>query len=297
MASPKWQQPFRPARSTIPLAAATETFPDIPFFDLKVEQEDLDAVAETLRSGWLTMGPRTQKFEQAFADYVGAKHAVAVSSCTAALHLAYLAAGVGPGDEVVVPAMTFAAAAAAAIYCGATPVFADILGPDDLSLDPADVERKITDRTKAVCVVHFAGYPAPVKELATLCEERGIALIEDAAHAPDAHVDGRMMGTWGLAGAFSFFSNKVLACGEGGLVATDDDGVAALARALRSQGMTSGSWSRHTRETTGYDAVGLGYNYRLDEPRAALLLSRMRRLERDVARRRELTLAYRAKLA
>src|SRR5262249_48860758 len=151
-------------------------------------------------------------------------------------------ADVQPGDVVVVPAMTFATTAAAAIYCGATPIFADILGPHDLSLDPDDVASKITDKTKAVCVVHFAGYPAPVKELKQLCDDRGIALIEDAAHAPDADVDGRMMGTWGLAGAFSFFSNKVLACGEGGLVATDDDELAALARKLRSQGMTSGSW-------------------------------------------------------
>jgi dTDP-4-amino-4,6-dideoxygalactose transaminase len=276
---------------------ATGTFPEIPLFDLRLEPEDIQAVADTLRSGWLTLGPRTQKFEEAFAEYVGGRHAVALSSCTAALHLAYLGAGVGPGDEVIVPSMTFAATAAAAIYCQATPVFADILGPHDLSLDPADVERKITSRTKAVTVVHFAGYPAPVKELKALCDAHGVALIEDAAHAPDAHVDGRMLGTWGLAGAFSFFSNKVLACGEGGLVATDDDELAALARSLRSQGMTSGSWSRFTRETTGYDAVGLGYNYRLDEPRGALLLSRLRRLDRDVARRRELTRAYRRKLA
>src|ERR687887_2412072 len=191
MASPKWQQPFRPARSTIPLAAATETFPEIPFFDLKVEQEDLDAVAETLRSGWLTMGPRTADFEKAFADYVGTKHAVAVSSCTAALHLAYLAAGVQPGDEVIVPAMTFAATAAAVVYCGATPVFADVAGPHDPNLDPGDVERRITPRTKAICVVHFAGYPAAVDPLKQLCDEHGIALIEDAAHAPDAHVGGR----------------------------------------------------------------------------------------------------------
>jgi dTDP-4-amino-4,6-dideoxygalactose transaminase len=276
---------------------ATGTFPEVPLFDLRLEPEDIEAVMEVMRSGWLTMGPRIAEFEERFAAHLNARHAIAVSSCTAALHLAYLGAGVGPGDEVIVPAMTFAATAAAAIYCRATPVFADILGPHDLSLDPADVERRITARTKAVCVVHFAGYPAPVKELEALCDERGIALIEDAAHAPDAHVDGRKIGTWGLAGAFSFFSNKVLACGEGGLVATDDDDVAALARSLRSQGMTSGSWSRFTRETTGYDAVGLGYNYRLDEPRAALLLSRLRRLERDIARRRELTRAYRAKLA
>jgi dTDP-4-amino-4,6-dideoxygalactose transaminase len=277
--------------------SATGTFPEVPLFDLRLDPEDVEAVMEVLRSGWLTMGPRTAEFEAAFARHLGARHAVAVSSCTAALHLAYLAAGVGPGDEVIVPAMTFAATAAAALYCGATPVFADILGPHDLSLDPDDVERRITPRTKAVAVVHFAGYPAPVERLRALTDAHGIALIEDAAHSPDAHVGGRMLGTWGLAGAFSFFSNKVLACGEGGLLATDDDDVAALARSLRSQGMTSGSWSRFTGETDSYDASGLGFNYRLDEPRAALLLSRLRRLERDVARRRELTRAYRAKLA
>jgi dTDP-4-amino-4,6-dideoxygalactose transaminase len=276
--------------------SATGTFPEVPLFDLRLDPEDVEAVMDVLRSGWLTMGPRTAEFEAAFAAHLGVKHAVAVSSCTAALHLSYLAAGVRPGDEVIVPAMTFAATAAAGIYCGATPVFADILGPHDLSLDPADVEKRITARTKAVTVVHFAGYPAPVRELRELCDSRGLALIEDAAHSPDAHVDGRMLGTWGLAGAFSFFSNKVLACGEGGLVATDDDDVAALARSLRSHGMTSGSWSRFTGETESYDAHGLGFNYRLDEPRAALLLSRLRRLERDVARRRELTRAYRAKL-
>jgi dTDP-4-amino-4,6-dideoxygalactose transaminase len=275
---------------------ATGTFPEVPLFDLRLDPEDIEAVMEVLRSGWLTMGPRTAEFEETFAEHLGVRHCVAVSSCTAALHLAYLAAGVGPGDEVIVPAMTFAATAAAAIYCGATPVFADILGPHDLSLDPADVEAKLTSRTKAVCVVHFAGYPAPVRELRELCDARGIALIEDAAHAPDADVDGRMLGTWGLAGAFSFFSNKVLACGEGGLVATDSDEVAALARSLRSQGMTSGSWSRFTGRTDSYDAVGLGFNYRLDEPRAALLLSRLKRLDSDVARRRVLTKAYRAKL-
>jgi dTDP-4-amino-4,6-dideoxygalactose transaminase len=279
------------------LTRATGTFPEIPLFDLRLDAEDIEAVMDVLRSGWLTMGPRTAAFEEAFARHLGARHAIAVSSCTAALHLAYLAAGVGPGDEVVVPAMTFAATAAAAVYCGATPVFADVIGLRDFSLDPEDVARKLTPRTKVVCAVHFAGYPAPVRELGALCDERGIALIEDAAHAPDGHVDGRMLGTWGLAAAFSFFSNKVLACGEGGLLATDDDDVAALARSLRSQGMTSGSWSRFTGVTDSYDAVGLGFNYRLDEPRAALLLSRLARLERDVARRRELTRAYRRKLA
>src|SRR5690242_14577701 len=139
---------------------AAGSFPEVPLFDLHLPPEDIEAVLDVLRSGWLTMGPRTAAFESAFADHLGARHAVAVSCCTAALHLAYLGAGVGPGDEVIVPAMTFAATAAAVIYCGATPVFADIAGPHDLSLDPADVAARITPRTKAVCVVHFAGYPA-----------------------------------------------------------------------------------------------------------------------------------------
>ncbi len=138
------------------------TFPAVPVFDLRLHEDDVQAVLDVYRSGWLTMGPRTAEFERAFAEHLGARHAVAVSSCTAALHLAYLAAGVGPGDEVIVPAMTFAATAAAVVYCGATPVFADILGPHDLSLDPEDVARRITPATKAVTVVHFAGYAAGV---------------------------------------------------------------------------------------------------------------------------------------
>jgi dTDP-4-amino-4,6-dideoxygalactose transaminase len=276
---------------------ATGTFPEIPLFDLRLAPQDIAAVEDVLRSGWLTMGPTTAELEDAFRTHLEARHAIAVSSCTAALHLAYLAAGVGPGDEVIVPSMTFVATAAAAVYCGATPVFAEILGPHDLSIDPRDVERKITAKTKAVCAVHFAGYPAPVKELKRLCDEHRLALIEDAAHAPAAHVDDRKLGTWGLAGAFSFFSNKVLGCGEGGLLATDDDEVADLARRLRSQGMTSGTWSRHTRETESYDVTALGFNYRIDEPRSALLLSRLRRLDEEVERRRELIRAYRAKLA
>ncbi len=272
--------------------AATETFPELPLFDLRLREQDLQAVAEVLRSGWLTMGPRTKAFEEAFAQQLGARHAVAVSSCTAALHLAYLAAGVGPGDEVIVPSFTFAATANAVLYCGATPVFAEIVSRERPYLDPQDVERRITPRTKAVCVVHFAGYPAAVDRLAELCDAHGLALIEDVAHAPSAKLAGRKLGTWGLAGAFSFFSNKVLSVGEGGLLCTDDDEVAALARSRRSHAMTSGTWDRHEGRTDTYDVVGLGYNYRLDEPRSALLLSRLENMEADIARRRELTARY-----
>jgi dTDP-4-amino-4,6-dideoxygalactose transaminase len=277
--------------------ATTETFPDLPLFDLRLQAQDLEAVAQTLRSGWLTMGPRTAAFEEAFAAQLGARHAVAVSSCTAALHLAYLAAGVGPGDEVVVPAFTFVASAAAVLYCGATPVFAEIVSRECPSLDPEDVARRLTPRTRAVCAVHYAGYPAAADRLRELCDAHGLALIEDAAHAPSATLAGRKLGTWGLAGTFSFFSNKVLSIGEGGLLCTDDDDVAAFARARRSHAMTSGTWDRHRGRTDTYDVAGLGYNYRLDEPRAALLLSRLERMEQEIARRRELTLRYRALLA
>jgi dTDP-4-amino-4,6-dideoxygalactose transaminase len=194
--------------------------------------------------------------------------------------------------------MTFVATAAAVRYCGATPVLADIAGPHDFGIDPADVERRLTSRTKAVCAVHYAGYAAALAPLRRLCEERGLALIEDAAHAPSASapgLDGKL-GTLGLAGAFSFFSNKILACGEGGLLATRDDAVAAYARRARSHAMTTGTWDRHRGHAAGYDVVGVGFNYRLDEPRAALLHARLAGLEEDIARRRVLVRRYRALL-
>lgn len=270
---------------------------EIPLFDLRLEPRDLEAVAETLRSGWLTMGPRTAEFERRFAEHLGARHAVAVSSCTAALHLAYLAAGVAPGDEVIVPSFTFAATAAAVAYCGGTPVFADIVGLEDPSIDPDQVEALISPRTRAVAVVHFAGYPVAIERLAELCERHDLALIEDVAHAPSAQVGGRMLGTFGLAGCFSLFSNKILSVGEGGLLVTDDDAVALHARLVRSHGMTSGTWDRHAARTDTYDVIQLGWNYRIDEPRSALALSRMAGLEADIARRRELVRRYRARLA
>jgi dTDP-4-amino-4,6-dideoxygalactose transaminase len=247
------------------------------------------------------MGPRIQAFEAEFAEHLGVKHAVATSSCTSALHLAYLAAGIGPGDEVIVPGITFVASAAAVRYCGATPVLAEIRGQHDLGLDPEDVAARITPRTKAVCAVHYGGYAAPLTELRRLCDERGLTLIEDAAHSPEATLPGgepgRKLGTYGRSGCFSFFSNKILSCGEGGLLATDDDGVAELARSRRSHAMTSGTWDRHRGHAMTYDVVEVGYNYRMDEPRAALLSARLPRLAADIARRRELTARYRELLA
>ena len=271
----------------------------IPVFDVRLDEAQVEAVAETLRSGWLTMGPRIDAFESEFREHLDSKHAVAVSSCTAALHLAYLAAGIGPGDEVIVPGITFVASAAAVRYCGATPVLAEILGQGDLGLDPDDVEARITPRTKAVCAVHYGGYAAPLDRLSEICERHGLALIEDAAHSPEATLPGgeRKLGTYGQSGTFSFFSNKILSCGEGGLLATDDDRVAELARSRRSHAMTSGTWDRHRGHAMSYDVVEVGYNYRMDEPRAALLSARLPGLAADIAERRRLTSRYRELLA
>src|SRR4051794_39490782 len=260
--------------------------PLIPLFDVRLRDEHVQAVADTLRSGWLTMGPRTQEFELAYAERLGARHAVAVSSCTAALHLAYLAAGVGPGDEVVMPAITFVATAAAARYCGATPVLADVVSQHDLGVDPDDVAARLTPRTKAVAAVHYAGYPAAVAALRDLCRERGIALVEDSAHNP-------LLAPAGAAASYSFFSNKILSCGEGGLLATGDDDVAELARSRRSHAMSSGTWAPRRGPWAPYDVPALGYNSRLDEPRAALLGARLGGVEEDVAARRRLVRRYR----
>lgn len=276
--------------------AAEPAIEPIPVFDVRLEESHVEAVAATLRSGWLTMGPRIQEFEAEFAEHLGTPHAVAVSSCTSALHLAYLAAGVGPGDEVIVPGITFVASAAAVRYCGGTPVLAEISGQRDLGLDPADVEARIGPRTKAVCAVHYGGYAAPLGPLQEICDRHGLALIEDAAHSPEAVQPGGpegKLGTFGLAGTFSFFSNKILSCGEGGLLATADDDVAELARSRRSHAMTTGTWDRHRGHALGYDVVEVGYNYRLDEPRAALLSARLPDLAADIAARRALTHRYR----
>jgi dTDP-4-amino-4,6-dideoxygalactose transaminase len=271
----------------------------VPLTDIAMPEQDVQAVMECLASGWLTMGPRTKAFEQALAGYVGTPHAVTVSSGTAALHLACLAAEIGAGDEVIVPAFTFVASASAPRYAGAEPVLCDVLGPQDFNIDPEDAARRITPRTRAIIAVHFCGYPADVAALRALCDERGLLLIEDCAQAIGAHVDdtGRQVGTVGELGAFSFFSKKQLCVGEGGMVTTADEQLATSVRLLRSHAMTSSTWDRHRGHDPSYDVVDVGFNYRLDEPRAALGLSRLGRLQEDISARRAIVRAYRERLA
>lgn len=268
-----------------------------PLSTLPMPEEDVQAVLACLDEGWLTMGPRTQAFEAALCQELGAASVACVSSGTAALHLACRAAGLGPGDEAIVPSMTFVATAAAVRYCGAEAVFCDVASPQSPNLDVAAVEAKISDRTKAVMAVHFCGYPADVVALRELCDARGLILIEDAAQAIHADTGAGSAGTVGHLGCLSFFSKKQLCVGEGGAVITPDPDMEATVRSLRSHAMTSVTWDRHRGYAQSYDVVDTGYNFRIDEPRAALGLSRLSRLAGEIDRRRGVAAGYRERLA
>ncbi len=269
----------------------------VPLSALEVDEELLDEARAALASGWWSAGPRVEAFESAFAEFVGAPHAVACSNGTAALHLALLASGVGPGDEVVMPSLTFVASANATRLVGAKPVFCDIVGPEELNLDPASLERAMTGRTKAVVVVHYAGFACDMDAVREIAARRGVPVIEDAAHAPGASWRGAACGTLGELGCFSFFANKNLPIGEGGMVVTRDAESAARLRLLRSHGMSRMTWDRHRGHASTYDVTTPGLNYRLDEVRAALGLVQLRRLPGENAARAAIVARYREALA
>jgi len=268
----------------------------IPLSDIDFGPEEEKAVLDVLHSRWLTMGAVTQAFEQEFAAYVGARHAFAVANGTAALHLACLAVDLKPGDEVIVPSLTFVATANAIRYVGATPVFADIEGEDDLNISPAAIEQRLTERTRAVMVMHYGGYPCDMPRITTWAKKHGLAVIEDAAHALGSEIEGRKMGVWGDVACYSFFSNKNMTTGEGGMIVTNDDSFAEKFCVLRSHGMTSMTWDRHKGHAWSYDVVALGYNYRMDEIRAALGRVQLLKLDNNNSLRRHLTDLYRERL-
>jgi dTDP-4-amino-4,6-dideoxygalactose transaminase len=269
----------------------------VPLADVEIGEAEIESVVDVYRSGWLSMGPRTEELEARFAEYVGAGHALAVTNGTAALHLICLAAGLGAGDEVVVPSLTFVATASAIRYTGATPVFADIAALDRPWLSAEAARAAIGPQTKAIMNMTYGGHPSESSELADLAAERDLILLEDAAHGLGGSLGERHLGTFGLAGAFSFFSNKNLPVGEGGMVVTDSDDVAAQIKLLRSHGMTSLTWDRHRGHASGYDVVELGCNYRIDEARAALATARLARLDADNRLRAGAVEAYRDALA
>jgi dTDP-4-amino-4,6-dideoxygalactose transaminase len=265
----------------------------VPLSDIDFDEKEAEAVQKVIKSRWLTMGNVTQEFESAFASHIHIKHAIAVTNATAALHLACLALGLGPGDEVIVPSLTFVATANAVRYVGATPIFADIISTDNLNISPAAIEAAITPRSKAVIVVHYAGYSCDMPAILEIAKRHNLFVIEDAAHAVGTELDGCMAGTWGDIGCFSFFSNKNMTTGEGGMMTTNNDELAQKLGRLRSHGMTSLTWDRHKGHAWSYDVVDLGYNYRIDEIRAAIGLAQLGKVEHNNERRRQLVKSYR----
>ncbi|WP_217145841.1 DegT/DnrJ/EryC1/StrS aminotransferase family protein [Streptomyces sp. AC627_RSS907] len=270
---------------------------DIPLYRPAFGPAEIEAVTEVLRSGWLSTGPVTEDFEGKYAAALGAESAVAVSSGTAALHLAVLALDLGPGDEVVLPSLNFVSAAATVALSGATPVFADIKGPDDLCLDPEDAARRITPRTRAIVAMHYGGHAADLTALSRLARAHGLALIEDCAHAPVTDSVHGMLGTVGDIGCYSFFATKNLAMGEGGMVVARDPALRERIRRLRSHALTVSAAQRHRGGPSGYDVDALGLNYRPTELTCAVGRVQLDALPAAQARRREAVRAYREQLA
>lgn len=271
--------------------SATTALNFLPYGRQEIGDADIKAVVEALCSDWLTTGPRVGQFEKAFARFCGATEGVAVNSGTAALHAAMRAVGIGPGDEVIVPAITFAASANAAIYEGGTPVFADVEA-DTLLIDPSCVEKLITPKTKAIVAVDYAGQPADYDALRALAKNRNIAIVADACHAPGATYKGRMAGTLADISCFSFHPVKHLTTCEGGMTLTDNREKAAHMRRFRNHGIDSDHRKRDAEGTFAYDMVEIGYNYRLPDVQCALGLAQLERLPRWVVKRRTVAAWY-----
>jgi dTDP-4-amino-4,6-dideoxygalactose transaminase len=269
----------------------------VQLFKLNYDAQELQAVKEVLDSAWLTMGQKTLDFESAFADFLGHNsQCLAVSNGTAALHLALLACGIRPGDEVITPSLTFIADQNTTLFVGASNVLADITSLEDWSMDPQEIEAQITTKTRAVMVVHYAGYACDMEKIVDICKRHNIFLIEDCAHTPGADYNGRPLGTFGDVAAFSFFSNKNLSVGEGGMVATVRPEIYRILKQLRSHGMSVPSFDRYKGRAVSYDVESPGLNYRIDEIRAALGLVQLKKLEDANKKRKQLVERYFSRL-
>ena len=281
-----------------------EELPFLPFAVPSIGVAEIADVTDALLSGWLTTGPRTKEFERAFADYVGAPHAVAVNSATAGLHLSLAALGIGPGDEVITTPLTFCATANVVVHLGAKPVFADV-GPD-LNIDPGQVRARITPRTKAIMPVHFAGLPCAMDELTVIAREHGLPIVEDAAHAVGTsyrghrvggapHLDGPLAGDTTV---FSFYATKNMTTGEGGMVTCANPDLAGWIRTLSLHGISKDAWKRYSSEGSWhYEVVAPGYKYNMTDLQAALGLRQLARLEGFLADRRRIVARYDARFA
>ncbi|MCB1764852.1 MAG: UDP-4-amino-4,6-dideoxy-N-acetyl-beta-L-altrosamine transaminase [Candidatus Competibacteraceae bacterium] len=268
----------------------------LPYGRQWLDEDDIAAVVAVLRSNWLTTGPKIAEFEQAFADFVGMREAVAVSSGTAALHTVMAALGIGPGDEVIVPAMTFAATANSVVFQGGTPVFADV-DPETLLLDPDAVDARITSRTRAVIAVDYAGQPCDYDALRMIADRHDLALVADACHALGGNDQGRPVGSLADLSAFSLHPVKPITTGEGGVITTDDPQWAQRMRRFRNHGIATDHRQREQQNSWFYEMVELGYNYRLTDFQCALGISQLRKLPNWVARRQAITRVYDKALA
>lgn len=268
---------------------------DIQLFKLNFDNKEVKAVTEVVSGGWLSMGERILEFENDFSESIlqGA-YCKAVSNCTAALHMSLLALDIKKGDEVIIPSITFVADANVVNLVGATPVLADSTSIDDWNISLKSIEKKVTKKTRAIIVVHYAGYPCvEIEQIRKFCKEKGIGLIEDVAHAPGASINGQACGTFGDIGCFSFFSNKNLSIGEGGMVSSLNPDIDKKLGYLRSHGMTTLTMDRHKGRSISYDVIQSGLNYRMDEIRAAIGSVQLKKLKNGNAKREKLTKLYR----
>jgi dTDP-4-amino-4,6-dideoxygalactose transaminase len=269
----------------------------IPIAKPDVSEEEIAEVIDSLRSGWITYGPKTQLFETEFAEAVGAKYAVALNSCTAGMHLALIAAGIGPGDEVITTPITFSATVNVIVHVGATPVLADVCA-EDLNIDPDAIAAKITSRTKALMPMHYGGQACRMDEIMELARRHNLKVIEDAAHAAGAAYKGRPIGAIGDAAAFSFYPTKNMTTSEGGMLTTDDADLAEMTRVLRKHGLSTDAWKRHRPDGNSfYDVVAPGFNYAMTDVQAAVGRGQLKRLPEFNARRAAIAARYNAGLA
>jgi dTDP-4-amino-4,6-dideoxygalactose transaminase len=256
-----------------------------------VEQEEIDGVVQVLKSGWLSTGPKTQEFEERVKDYIGARNALALNSCTAGMELSLIVAGIGGGDEVITTSMTFAATANVIAHCRAVPVFADING-NTLNIDPSDIEHRITPKTKAIMPVHYAGQPCEMDEISDIARRHDLIIIEDAAHALGAEYRGQKVGSIGDATSFSFHVHKNLTTGEGGMITTDNDEWADRIRIMRLHGMDRDAWRRVSQARMHYDVVFPGYKYNMTDIQAAMGLAQLSKLESYIRTRQKYAEIY-----
>lgn len=269
----------------------------IPLFDLNFDEKEEQAVLDVIKSKWISTGPKTAEFEDKFAKMLNVKHAVALSNCTVALHLAMKLLDINDGDEVICPSLTFVATCNAIRYVNAVPVFADVVSKEDLTISPEDIERKITSKTKAIIVMHFGGFACDMDRIMEIAKKHNLKVIEDACHGPLSEYNGKKLGSIADIGCFSFFSNKNISTGEGGMLTTNNPEYFERAKLLRSHGMTTMSYERAKGHSTAYDVVDNGYNYRMDDIRSAIGVVQLDKIQNDLNKRAEIRKMYLSKLA